>query len=433
MKPISIKLITLIGLTSVLLLQFLWLHNIYTLHCRELKEKINFTLLQALQWEIGNHTDSNPMETLHVHIDETNDLPTKHYHVEVSQSFHQEELPLSLERIDSFFHAELEIQQIHSDYYLTRIHTENDEIVESSGKKPATRWGILESEPIAIANRSEILKVALTSPYRMIFGKMIFLFFATVIILGLVVYCIIYQIRIIARQDRIARIREDFSHAMIHDMKSPINTILVGLNMLHSEKLLDKPEKRDNYYRIASDECQRLLALADKVLTLARLEQDSLTLHKQQTLLKPIVSDLAEKFASKAGKPIRFEIKIHSEDIVYADGDYLREAISNLIENAIKYSGESVRIDIKRTVHEEHDHISIRDNGFGIPFKDQKKIFDKFERASAAGRKDRAKGLGLGLNYVNNVIRAHGGQVILRSIEGEYSEFILVLPRQKPL
>ncbi len=208
----------------------------------------------------------------------------------------------------------------------------------------------------------------------MIFGKMIFLFFATVIILGLVVYCIIYQIRIIARQDRIARIREDFSHAMIHDMKSPINTILVGLNMLHSEKLLDKPEKRDNYYRIASDECQRLLALADKVLTLARLEQDSLTLHKQQTLLKPIVSDLAEKFASKAGKPIRFEIKIHSEDIVYADGDYLREAISNLIENAIKYSGESVRIDIKRTVHEEHDHISIRDNGFGIPFKDQKKF-----------------------------------------------------------
>ncbi|MCC8186342.1 MAG: HAMP domain-containing histidine kinase [Bacteroides sp.] len=240
-------------------------------------------------------------------------------------------------------------------------------------------------------------------------------------------------IRTAIPRSRIAHTREDFSHAMIHDMKSPINIIVVGLNMLHSEKLFDKPEKRDNYFRIASEECQRLLSPADKILILARLEQDSLILHKQQILLKPIVGDLAEKSASKAGKPVQFEIRVNSEDIVYADGEYLKEAISNRIENAIKYSGESVRIDIKRTVHEGHDHISIQDNGFGIPFKDQKKIFNKFERASAAGRKDRAKGLRLGLNYVHNVVLAHGGHVILRSIEGEYSEFILVLPRHKTL
>lgn len=177
MKTISIKLITGIGLTSVLILQFLWLHNIYTLHRGELKEKINFALLQALQWEIGNHTGSNSTETLHIQIDETKVLPTKYYHVEVARDFPEERLPLSLERIDSFFHAELNIQQIHSDYYLTQIDTQTDEIVESSGKKPVTRWGILESEPISLANGSEILKVALTSPYRMIFGKMIFLFF----------------------------------------------------------------------------------------------------------------------------------------------------------------------------------------------------------------------------------------------------------------
>ncbi|MCD8081030.1 MAG: hypothetical protein LUF04_11695 [Bacteroides sp.] len=141
MKTISIKLITGIGLTSVLILQFLWLHNIYTLHRGELKEKISFALLQALQWEIGNHTGSNSTETLHVRVDETKEQSTKHYRVEVARDFPEERLPLSLERIDSFFHAELEIQQIPSDYYLTQIDTQTDEIVESIGKKACIPLG----------------------------------------------------------------------------------------------------------------------------------------------------------------------------------------------------------------------------------------------------------------------------------------------------
>ncbi len=436
MKTTSIKLITIIGLISVLLLQVLWLHNIYSLHRKELKTKVDEVLYDSFQKEIifrkVKHTEQkSDSDTALVVVMDEDDQFQRQLYIKLNESYTEASFPMSLDALDSIFHQRLIHENIHSGYYLAHIHTPTGEVLESTGKKPRTSWGSMVSDPVVInMDKTEMLQASLISPYRMIFGKMIFLFLATVIILALVIYCIIYQIRIIARQDRISRIREDFSHAMIHDMKSPINTILVGLNMLHSEKLLDKPEKRDNYYRIASDECQRLLSLADKVLTLAKMEQETLTLNKQHICLKPIVTDLAEKFSSKAGKPVRFEIKVNSEDVVYADGDYLREAISNLIENAIKYSGESVRVDIKRTVHEGHDHISVRDNGFGVPFKDQKKIFEKFERASAAGRKDRAKGLGLGLNYVNNVIQAHGGHIILRSIEGEYSEFILVLPRK---
>ena len=116
---------------------------------------------------------------------------------------------------------------------------------------------------------------------------------------------------------------------------------------------------------------------------------------------------------------------------VYADEEFLKEAISNLIDNAIKYSKESVKINISSSSDAKHDIINIHDNGIGIPQKDQKKIFEKFERASAIKRtrKGGPSGFGLGLNYVYQVMEAHEGRIYINSIEGEFSEFSLLIPK----
>ena len=108
----------------------------------------------------------------------------------------------------------------------------------------------------------------------------------------------------------------------------------------------------------------------------------------------------------------------------------LKEAISNLIDNAIKYSGDSVRIDISVGSDDTYTWIRVKDNGFGISHQDQKKIFEKFERAAAIdrNRKGGAAGFGLGLNYVYRVAEAHGGEVRVFSIEGQSSEFTIYLP-----
>ena len=114
-------------------------------------------------------------------------------------------------------------------------------------------------------------------------------------------------------------------------------------------------------------------------------------------------------------------------ETVYADEEFLREALSNLIDNAVKYSGEEVTIAFASQKHPDGSvSVSVRDDGWGIPLKDQAKIFEKYERASAVSRsrKGGPSGFGLGLNYVLR----HGGTVKLESIEGEYSEFTLVLP-----
>ena len=223
--------------------------------------------------------------------------------------------------------------------------------------------------------------------------------------------------------------REDFSYAMIHDMKTPLSSILMGARILRSGKLDMKPEKKEKYFDILEEEAQHLLALTNKVLTISKLEHGQLLLEKSHIPIRPMLEELTQLFIVKTNKPVTFRLNIEAEDI-FADEEYLKEAVSNLIDNAIKYSGDSVDIQITSCLYNQFTQIKVKDNGIGISLSAQNHIFDKFERASInrSNTADGITGFGLGLNYVMNVTRSHGGYVSVESQEGKYSEFILSLP-----
>lgn len=107
-------------------------------------------------------------------------------------------------------------------------------------------------------------------------------------------------------------------------------------------------------------------------------------LHKETVVLEPLIDDLIEKFRLKTHKPVEFSKAFHHCNSVYADAFCLREILSNLIDNAIKYSGETVKIDIVCEEESNYTKIKVHDNGLGISFKEQNKIFDKFERPMPA-------------------------------------------------
>ena len=144
---------------------------------------------------------------------------------------------------------------------------------------------------------------------------------------------------------------------------------------------------------------------------------------KEETALAPMIELLTEKFLAKASKPVHFTIDLKVAE-VYADREYLEEVISNLIDNAIKYSKETVEIQISSDSNELYTILKVYDNGLGISKEDQSIIFNKYERASTTKRhrKGSATGFGLGLNFVEQVITAHEGKIIVNSIEGEFSE-----------
>lgn len=261
-------------------------------------------------------------------------------------------------------------------------------------------------------------------------GKLLYYFFGTILALFVLLYSIRKQVNTIRRQDELARIREDFSYAMIHDMKNPISSILMGIKALRGGKLDDKPEKKKRYFDILEAESQHLLTLANKVLTISKLEHGQLLLDKQQIQLRPMVEALVDTFTAKIDKPISFQIDLEEESI-FADEGYLKEVLSNLIDNAVKYSKETIEIKISSNLHNGYTQIKVRDNGIGIPLSAQRTVFDKFERVIAKPGAEGAKkvaGFGLGLNYVMNVTRAHGGYVGVESKEGKYSEFTVSLP-----
>lgn len=203
-----------------------------------------------------------------------------------------------------------------------------------------------------------------------------------------------------------------------------------GGQMLRSGRLDPYPDKREKHFQILQDESEHLLSLTNKVLTLSKLENYQLRLVKEEVQLRPMLEDLIGKYTAKAEKPVHFSLRLESE-WGYADEEFLQEALSNLIDKSIKYSGEEADIQISSSYQADKSYlIEVRDNGMGIPLKDQSRIFEKYECASAADRscKGGAPGFGLGLNYVFRVAEAHGGKVNVESIEGEYSEFSLSLP-----
>ena len=142
-----------------------------------------------------------------------------------------------------------------------------------------------------------------------------------------------------------------------------------------------------------------------------------------------MLESLVNTFTAKVDKPISFRLDL-KEEVVYADGEYLKEVLSNLIDNAVKYSKDTIDIQITSCLHNEYIQIKVKDNGIGIPLSAQRTVFDKFERVIEQPNANTRKvaGFGLGLNYVMNVIRAHGGYVGVESLEGKYSEFTVSLP-----
>ena len=279
-------------------------------------------------------------------------------------------------------------------------------------------------------DQSRGLQLALNNPYPTLARRLSPLFLASAIILILFGAILLRLLRYLDEQKMMADLRNDFSYAMVHDMKSPLSSIIMGSRFLHSGKVDDKPEIKEKYFSIIEGEANHLLALVNKLLTISKLENKKLILHKQDVNLESIIDDIVEKAKTKTDKPINFTVDLLVKHVL-ADEQYLSEAISNLIDNAIKYSKDDISISITTQNSDKYVLLKVRDNGIGISKEDQRIIFDKFGRAAIheQNRKGGVSGFGLGLNYVDQVMQAHGGKVTVSSEKDQYSEFTLFIPK----
>lgn len=340
------------------------------------------------------------------------------------------DIPFSSHYLDSAFARRLDVLGMRSRSGIRQFCYPADSTVGQSGYA-SVRYGDYTSRFIPLKEDSTLcVQGVVKNPYRYVAQSVWYLLLPLWVMFLVMIDCIFGQIKVLRMQHRLEQFQKDFTYAMIHDMKSPLNSILIGANILAGGKLAHKPEKEEKYRQVMTEECEHLLSLSNRVLMLTQLDEGHLELHKEDVALRALLEDLTAKVSLKAMKKVEFSVNCSRCESVYADAFSLCEVLGNLVYNAVKYSREEVKIDIVCEVESGFCKIKVRDNGLGISLKDQSRIFNRFERSAAAARsgKGGASGFGLGLNYVQQVMLAHEGKVEVESEEGRFSEFTLYFP-----
>lgn len=422
-----ITILSVVGLIGAMALQMIWIYNSYELIKNDILNEGYATIEKALEEE-GNMRFGKTPKGTKIMSGPTNDTipPMTYFYERLSDMGY----PMSLHNLDSIT-AELLIQNgLGNKYYIDIINLKTGEKINGIGTQKEPSFMAVKPKYFPIrSDYTQVVQLIITNPNKTFLERMGLMLAGTFIIMLLVIVCISHQIRFISRFEKIFQIREDFSYAMIHDMKTPLTSIIMALNFLRSGKLDNRQEMKNKYFDIAENEADHLLTLTNKVLTISKLENHKLEMNKTEVELTPIIEKLTEKFKAKSQKTVNFITDIKAET-AYADAEYLEEVLSNLIDNSIKYSGESVEIRISTARDDRYTVLKVHDNGFGISDKDIHLIFRKYERASAVKRNRRkgASGFGLGLNFVDQVVEAHHGKIFVSSIEGEFTEFTIYLP-----
>lgn len=422
-----ITILSVVGLIGAMALQMIWIYNSYELIKNDIQNEGYATIEKALEEE-GNMRFGKTPKGTEIKSGPTNDTipPMTYFYERLSDMGY----PMSLHNLDSIT-AELLIQNgLGNQYYIDIINLRTGEKINGIGTQKEPSFMAIKPKYFPIrSDYTQVVQLTITNPNKTFIERMGLMLSGTFIIMLLVIVCISYQVRFISRFEKIFQIREDFSYAMIHDMKTPLTSIIMALKFLRSGKLDNRQEMKNKYFDIAENEADHLLTLTNKVLTISKLENHKLEMNRTEVELIPIIEKLIEKFKAKSQKTVNFITDIKAET-AYADAEYLEEVLSNLIDNSIKYSGESVEVRISTARDDRYTVLKVHDNGFGISDKDIHLIFRKYERASAVKRNRRigASGFGLGLNFVDQVVEAHHGKIFVSSIEGEFTEFTIYIP-----
>jgi len=431
---LPLKILAILAAVALLPLQYILLVRVYN----SLEKNVYVTVDECFR----NAVEEESMMRFHTMTDTLVSYPVStgspDVLMSISDLLEKNGSVINLDSLRSLFAANLAEKDLHTLSFkivetvndTSVFHTADDflsdpEIEKSTFSKLSTH---------IVPTSSDLTKgvaAVITNPYSAILPSLKMLILFSILIVLFVIYCLYRMIRTLNKVTFINNLRKDHTYAMIHDMKTPLSSIMIiAEDFKDNPDINSNPETREQL-RILDDECSHLNQICEKVINVAKVDNKKLKFVYEKIDLEEFFAGVKAKISAlypTATKSVEFTADLSQEKWLIADRLYLTEIIDNLTDNSIKYSGNQVRINVRSVKRGKITELRIKDDGTGFSQEASKRLFKKFERGeNTVG----ISGHGIGLNYVYQLMKFFGGYVKIDSQVGLFTEVILGFPSRR--
>jgi two-component system phosphate regulon sensor histidine kinase PhoR len=331
-------------------------------------------------------------------------------------------------KIDSLLKHYMTLYNFHLDYY---FEVKPGYITTTGITVPAGNMSNSCKTSLDEAAGQEGMELKLVFPdkQQFIMAQMGTMFITSVILIIVVLYLFWRTILSLMKEKMISEHTTDFLNNMTHEFKTPLTNIALAGKMMVKDATIKQEDKIKHYSGIILEENEKLRQQVEQVLSMTALERGEIPLFKTELNFHQLIQDCLKSISVQIeGKQGILKLNLAAyKYTVMGDKAHLTNALCNLIDNAIKYSGQNPEIIIQTTNDHKYLNVTVSDNGIGIDEPHQKRVFDKFFRVPTNDVHD-VKGFGLGLAYVKKIIELHGGTISLQSEKEKGSTFTFTLP-----
>lgn len=278
----------------------------------------------------------------------------------------------------------------------------------------------------------EVLIITVPHAKKLIWRSMTWFIIGAVVFTLIIVTAFFLTVRALLKQKKLSEIKSDFINNMTHEFKTPLATISLAVDALKNEKVINDREKMNYFTGIIKEENKRMNKQVETILQAALLDKQEVQLDLKKLhghdLINSALNNINLQVDQIQG---RLEVNLAAtKDLLLADDVHFTNLVSNLLDNAVKYSKDNLHIKICTQTSGNHFKLKIEDNGIGMNKETVSRIFEKFYRAHT-GNLHNVKGFGLGLSYVKTMVDAHHGTIKVESTPGKGSSFLLSFPLAK--
>lgn len=340
----------------------------------------------------------------------------------MSRQFHaimDKYIPYDMEVMDSVLYNQLSNRFIYPEFLCVEVVNSNDSVICGNPKLNGELG--LDSFSFNINSDEGIYYKAYMTPLtRHILSQMFGIIITVFLLMIAFSLAFWYLFRTVSRLRTIEEMKDDFVSNMTHELKTPIAIAYSANDALLNYDTSNDPDKKTKYLTIANKQLKRLGELVENILAMSMERRKTMKLRPEDIQLREFVEEIAAAQRMRGDKDITINVNVADNIVVEADTTHLANVLNNLIDNAIKYSDESVEISISG----DNNELSVRDNGIGIPSKSIPYLFNKFYRVPHGNRQD-VRGYGIGLYYVKSIIDKMGWSIEVKSTEGKSSVFTI--------